>query len=71
MRLLLAKNANARNIPGLFYWCTVKSGLLHPSSEVSEVKFFALDDLPDVRPSDFGFLKQLFMAVESFGYELA
>jgi 8-oxo-dGTP diphosphatase len=70
-RLLLAKNANAGDILGLFYWCTVTSGLLHPSSEVSEIKFFALDDLPDVRPSDVGFLKQLFSAVESFEYELA
>jgi len=70
-RLLLAKNANAGDILGLFYWCTVKSGLLHPSSEVSEIKFFALDDLPDVRPSDVGFLKQLFGTVESFEYELA
>ena len=70
-RLLLAKNANAGDILGLFYWCTVKSGLLHPSSEVSEIKFFALDDLLDVRPSDVGFLKQLFGIVESFEYELA
>ncbi len=58
-KLLMAKNANAKHILGLFYWCEIIGGHFSPTLEVSEIKYFALDDLPDVRPSDVVFLKQL------------
>jgi 8-oxo-dGTP diphosphatase len=70
-RFLAAKNANDRDILGLFYWCTTESNSFHLGPEVSEVKFFALSDLPDVRPSDITFLRQLSEMVTSFEHELA
>ena len=70
-KLLMTKNANAKNILGLFYWCEITGGCFNPTLEVSEIKYFALDDLPGVRPSDVGFLKKLFDVAESFEHELA
>ncbi len=63
-KLLMAKNANAEHILGLFYWCEIKGGHFSPTLEVSEIQYFALDDLPDVRPSDVVFLKQLLEKVD-------
>ncbi len=58
-KLLIAKNANSKHILGLFYWCEIVGGGFQPTFEVSEMKYFALDDLPDVRPSDRVLLKRL------------
>jgi len=70
-KLLMSKNANSRNILGLFYWCEIKGSQFNPTLEVSEIKYFALDDLPDVRPSDLKFIKQLLEKVDVAKYELA
>ena len=70
-KLLLAKNANAKHIFGLFYWCEIVGGQFKPTFEVSEIKYFAIDDLPDVRPSDLVLLKQLSEKVDVLKNELA
>ena len=70
-KLLMAKNANAKHIFGLFYWCEIAGGQFSPSPEVSEIKYFAPDALPDVRPSDLKFLKQLSEKVDVVKNELA
>ena len=70
-KLLTAKNAEAKHILGLFYWCEITSGSFSPSLEVSEIKYFRLDNLPDVRPSDLVLLKQLSEKVDVLKYELA
>ncbi len=70
-KLLMVKNANAKHILGLFYWCEISGGSFSPTMEVSEIKYFALDGLPDVRPSDLVFLKQLSKKVDVVKNELA
>lgn len=70
-KLLMAKNANAGEILGLFYWCEVIGGSFKPSLEVAQIEYFPLDALPDVRPSDLVLLKQLSKEVEFVRSELA
>ena len=67
-KLLTAKNAESKHILGLFYWCEITGGSFSPTLEVSEIKYFPLDDLPDVRPSDLMLLKQLSESVHSSSF---
>jgi ADP-ribose pyrophosphatase YjhB (NUDIX family) len=65
LRLLTARNTQLPDQIGLFYECRIESGDFQPSVEVSEIGYFDLDHLPDVRPSDRGLLKELFEMVNS------
>lgn len=53
---------------GLYYVCRIIDGEFHPTDEVSEYGYFALEDLPDVRPVDIELIKQIYEKVE---HELA
>lgn len=53
---------------GLYYLCRIESGVFQPSDEVSELGYFSLENLPDVRPLDVDLIKQLYRMVD---YELA
>jgi 8-oxo-dGTP diphosphatase len=53
---------------GLYYLCRIESGVFRPSDEVSELGYFSLENLPDVRPLDVDLIKQLYRMVD---YELA
>lgn len=45
---------------GMYYLCTIVGGEFQPSDEVSEIGYFSLDNLPDVRPLDFALLKDVY-----------
>ena len=45
---------------GMYYLCEIIGGEVHPTDEVSEVGYFSLDNLPDVRPVDIEMIKVLF-----------
>ncbi|MBK9925673.1 MAG: NUDIX domain-containing protein [Anaerolineales bacterium] len=45
---------------GLYYLCRVTEGEFHPSDEVSELDYFSLDSLPDVRSQDVDLIKQIY-----------
>lgn len=70
-RLLLAKNSRARDQIGLFYWSIIQDGSFRPSDEISEIRYFNVDDLPDVHPSDVALIKQLSEMVTGIENELA
>ena len=53
---------------GLYYLCNIKSGEFHPSDEVSELGYYSIENLPDVRPLDVGMIERLYKKVN---YELA
>ena len=53
---------------GLYYVCRIADGEFHPSDEVSEFGYVALNDLPDVRPLDVELIEQIYEKVE---HELA
>ena len=53
---------------GLYYLCRIESGVFRPSDEVSELGYFSVDNLPDVRPVDVDLIQQLYRMVN---YELA
>ena len=53
---------------GLYYLCSIKDGEFHSSDEVSELGYFSIENLPDVRPLDIEIIEQLYGMVE---YELA
>ena len=55
----------------LYYLCNVQGGVFQPSDEVSDVAYFALDQLPDIRPRDYDVLKQIFSMMEFHKHELA
>jgi 8-oxo-dGTP diphosphatase len=59
VRLLVAKNTQLPGQIGLFYQCRIKAGEFRPSTEVSEIGHFDLNNLPDVRPSDVHLLREL------------
>jgi 8-oxo-dGTP diphosphatase len=70
-KLLLAKNSSANDQIGLFYWCDILGGTFRPSDEMSEIRYFDLDNLPDVHPSDLKLIKELSEIVGVVNYELA
>jgi 8-oxo-dGTP pyrophosphatase MutT (NUDIX family) len=55
----------------MYYLCTVKSGVFGPSDEVCEYGYFTLDKLPDVRPRDYGLIKEIYEAMGFKEHELA
>jgi ADP-ribose pyrophosphatase YjhB (NUDIX family) len=55
----------------LYYLCTVQGGVFQPSDEVSDVEYFSLGQLPDIRPRDYDVLKQIFALMEFHKHELA
>lgn len=50
----------------MYYLCTIKSGVFQQSDEVSEYGYFALDNLPDVRPLDYAMINEIY---ERMGYK--
>jgi ADP-ribose pyrophosphatase YjhB (NUDIX family) len=66
-KLLLVKSWLPDRV-GLYYLCMIKDGEFHPSDEVSELGYFSVGNLPDVRPLDVEMIEQLHQMVE---YELA
>jgi 8-oxo-dGTP diphosphatase len=66
-RLLLV-NSWLPDRVGLYYLCRITDGIFHPSDEVSEVDYFSLDNLPDVRSLDRDMIKRLHQLVD---HELA
>jgi ADP-ribose pyrophosphatase YjhB (NUDIX family) len=65
---LLIVSSMYRDRLGLYYLCRITDGTFHPSDEVSEYDYFAIDDLPDVRPVDIDIIKRLHKIIE---HELA
>ena len=53
---------------GMYYVCNIVDGEFQPSEEVSEIGYFSLDNLPDVRPFDVVLIKEVY---EKVNYELA
>jgi 8-oxo-dGTP pyrophosphatase MutT (NUDIX family) len=53
---------------GLYYLCNIKDGKFYPSDEVSELGYYSIENLPDVRPLDIEIIEQLYGMVK---YELA
>jgi len=45
---------------GMFYICHIEDGEFKPSDEVSEIGYFPLDNLPDVRPLDVVLIQQVY-----------
>jgi len=45
---------------GLYYICHINDGEFQPSDEISEFGYFAVNDLPDVRPLDVVLIKQIY-----------
>lgn len=70
-RLLVAKISSANDQIGPFYWCDIQGGVFRPSDEMSEIRFFDFDNLPDVRLSDGKLINELSEMVEVANYELA
>jgi len=50
---------------GMYYLCTIADGVFQPSDEVSEMGYFPLNGLPDVRPVDVELIRQVFETVEN------
>ena len=66
-RFLLVKTWSPDRV-GLYYLCEITGGEINPTDEVSEVGYFSLDDLPDVRPVDVDMIKQLYKVAELDNY---
>lgn len=49
---------------GLYYLCRITDGEFQPSDEVSDFGYFALENLPDVRPIDVELIQQIYAEVE-------
>jgi len=47
---------------GLYYICHINDGEFQPSDEISEFGYFAVNNLPDVRPLDVVLIKQIYEA---------
>jgi 8-oxo-dGTP diphosphatase len=62
-RFLLVKTWSPDRV-GMYYLCEIIGGEIHPTDEVSEVSYFSLDNLPDVRPVDIEMIKVLFSLME-------
>ena len=45
---------------GMYYICHIEDGEFMPSDEVSEIGYFSLDNLPDVRPLDVTLIEQVY-----------
>jgi NADH pyrophosphatase NudC (nudix superfamily) len=45
---------------GMFFLCNITGGEFQPSDEVSEIGYFSLDNLPDVRPLDVALIKEIY-----------
>ena len=68
-RFLLVKTWSPDRV-GMYYWCETTGGEIHSTDEVSEVGYFSLDDLPDVRVLDVDMIKQLYKMAELHNYVL-
>jgi 8-oxo-dGTP pyrophosphatase MutT (NUDIX family) len=53
---------------GLYYLCNIKDGKFYPSDEASELGYYSIENLPDVRPLDIEIIERLYKMVK---YELA
>jgi ADP-ribose pyrophosphatase YjhB (NUDIX family) len=45
---------------GMYYLCNIVDSEFQPSDEVSEIGYFSLNDLPDVRPVDVELIKGIY-----------
>jgi len=48
---------------GLYYLCSINDGEFHPSEEVSELGYFSIENLPDVRPLDIEIIDHLYRMI--------
>lgn len=49
---------------GMYYLCNIADGEFQPSEEVSEIGYFSLDNLPDVRPLDVVLIREVYQKAE-------
>lgn len=61
-KLLLVRTWKPDRV-GMYYLCKIKDGTFQPSEEVSELKYFSKDNLPDVRPLDVGLIQEIYEMV--------
>jgi ADP-ribose pyrophosphatase YjhB (NUDIX family) len=66
-RLLFVKTWKPDRV-GMYYLCRITDGEFHPSDEVSELDYFSMDNLPDIRSQDVELIKRIYEEVD---YELA
>ena len=69
-RLLLNKTFSPDKF-AMYYLCTIIDGVFQPSDEVSEYGYFALDNLPDVRPRDYALINEIYEVMGYREHELA
>jgi ADP-ribose pyrophosphatase YjhB (NUDIX family) len=55
----------------MYYLCQIVDGVFQPSDEVSEYGYFALNNLPDVRPRDYALINELYEKMGYLVHELA
>jgi ADP-ribose pyrophosphatase YjhB (NUDIX family) len=55
----------------MYYLCRIVDGVFQPSDEVSEYGYFALNNLPDVRPRDYALINELYEKMGYLVHELA
>ena len=55
----------------MYYLCRIVDGVFEPSDEVSEYGYFALNNLPDVRPRDYALINELYEKMGFLEHELA
>lgn len=61
-RLLFVKTWRPDRV-GMYYLCKIVGGEFKPSDEVSEIGYFSLDNLPDVRSQDVELIKRIYKEV--------
>jgi 8-oxo-dGTP pyrophosphatase MutT (NUDIX family) len=69
-KLLLNKTFSPDKF-AMYYLCTITDGVFEPSDEVSEYGYFALDNLPDVRPRDYALINEIYEVMGYKEHELA
>ena len=52
---------------GLYYLCKIIDGEFRPSDEVSELDYFTVDALPDIRSQDIELIKQIYTVIDVVG----
>jgi 8-oxo-dGTP pyrophosphatase MutT (NUDIX family) len=69
-KLLLNKTFSPDKF-AMYYLCTIMDGVFQASDEVSEYGYFALDNLPDVRPRDYALINEIYDVMGYKEHELA
>jgi len=63
-KLLFVKTWRPDRI-GMYYVCNIVDGEFQPSDEVSEIGYFSLDNLPEVRSLDIALIKEVYKKVNN------